>query len=396
MDQHSEARRHTVLFVDDEEKARKYFARACAERANVITAGSVAEAMELLEGDGGEIAVLVTDQRMPGETGVELLRKVRDTRPDIVRMLTTAYTEISDAIDAVNRGEIFRYITKPWDIQQLRTELTQALTFYELRRERDLLLREKLNVWQRMVDANRVRDLVVMAGSFVHLRNALPAVAAFLRQVGTERDAEQSGLSDWRSLDLWSLTQNEIERMLAIASAVLECTASGAGGETFPDTVNVGRIVEEAAERLSTGSPPVDIRYEGEAGVTLKGNGAILGRLVELLAKRIGGREPVRIAVSSESVGIVQLLFVGGAGANRWLGLGSLPGREPGEVHALAEMLAVYLLCFHHAGQLVVEPALPEGVQALVRLPLDPDATAVPSLPPYWLEDILAAFEPSD
>ena len=132
--------RPAVLFVDDEPHSIKYFARAFERDFRVLTAASVAEAEELLAKESDEVGVLITDQRMPVQTGVQLLDRVKSNYPDIVRLLTTAYADLDDAVVAVNRGEIHRYILKPWDIEALRAELHNALDLYRRRRyEKDLL-----------------------------------------------------------------------------------------------------------------------------------------------------------------------------------------------------------------------------------------------------------------
>ena len=95
-----------ILYVDDEAMALKYFERLVSPLAPVITAGSVEEGRAMLKAHGAEVAVLVCDQRMPGEHGNELLRHAREYYPGVVRMLTTAYSEIGDAIEAINAGEI--------------------------------------------------------------------------------------------------------------------------------------------------------------------------------------------------------------------------------------------------------------------------------------------------
>ncbi|MCL7451409.1 response regulator, partial [Staphylococcus aureus] len=119
-----------VLFVDDETKALKYFTRCFQQEFNVLTAGSGAEARQVLAQRGQGIAVLLTDQRMPVSDGISLLSEAKERYPHIVRLLTTAYTNIDEAIAAVNRGEVRRYITKPWNLQTLRGELTNALELY--------------------------------------------------------------------------------------------------------------------------------------------------------------------------------------------------------------------------------------------------------------------------
>lgn len=136
-------KRLAVLFVDDESKALKYFTRSFNREFNVLTAGSGAEAREILVNHGRNIAVLLTDQRMPISDGVSLLSETKERYPQIVRLLTTAYSDIEDAIAAVNRGEVRRYITKPWDLQVLRGELTDAMEYYRQQEHIRELLNER-------------------------------------------------------------------------------------------------------------------------------------------------------------------------------------------------------------------------------------------------------------
>ncbi len=123
-----------MLFVDDEVNILKSLARLFrAEPLRVFTASSAAEALALL---GSEpVQVVVSDQRMPGTTGVKLLAQVRERRPDVVRILLTGHTEIGVAIEAINHGEIFRLLTKPWNDDELRATVRQALADCAIRAE---------------------------------------------------------------------------------------------------------------------------------------------------------------------------------------------------------------------------------------------------------------------
>lgn len=148
-----------ILFVDDEPTAVKYFQRAVETLAPVVTAATVSEGKRLLDQHADTLAVLISDQRMPGGYGNELLQYAHDRHPHIVRILTTAYSELGHTIDAVNQGQIHRYIQKPWDLSALKMELKQALDLAALRREHAQLLREKLMVRQTQTISNRIGTL---------------------------------------------------------------------------------------------------------------------------------------------------------------------------------------------------------------------------------------------
>src|SRR5581483_10044750 len=87
-------KKFAILYVDDEEKSLKYFARAFEDQFRVLTAANAQDGLKLLEERGEDIGVLMTDQRMPGEKGVWLLEKSRNLHPNIIRILATAYADM--------------------------------------------------------------------------------------------------------------------------------------------------------------------------------------------------------------------------------------------------------------------------------------------------------------
>ncbi|KAB8041639.1 response regulator [Janthinobacterium aquaticum] len=207
----------TILYVDDEANALKYFQRAIAPLAEVLTAMSVEEGKRILDENAGRISVLVSDQRMPGAYGNELLSYAWDRYPDIVRILTTAYSEIEHTVEAVNQGQIHRYIQKPWDIAALRMELKQALALAQLRSEHAQLLREKLLVRQRQAVANRIGALYALCASLAGPEQQLP-VEAYLSAALTAGVTPPE--PDWLLMDYADLVSSEAFRSTAFGAAV--------------------------------------------------------------------------------------------------------------------------------------------------------------------------------
>ncbi len=124
----------TVLFVDDEVNILRALQRLFRhEDWEVLCAQRPSEALELLE--KSPCQVIVSDHRMPEMSGSDLLSAVRTRHPDVVRVMLTGYTEMNVAVDAINRGEIFRLATKPWNDQELRATLRLAFDHYELKQE---------------------------------------------------------------------------------------------------------------------------------------------------------------------------------------------------------------------------------------------------------------------
>jgi signal transduction histidine kinase len=136
----STPRRHTVLVVDDEPDVVKSVKDLLRLDYRVLGATSAAEGMEILHKE--EVHVVMTDQRMPAMTGVEFLKEVRGEAPEAVRLLFTGYADIHAVIDAINQGNVYRYITKPWDPDELQTIIREACERYDLIVDRKLLLAE--------------------------------------------------------------------------------------------------------------------------------------------------------------------------------------------------------------------------------------------------------------
>ena len=130
--------KHPILVVDDEPEILFSLRGLLRREFDVSTAESGQEAMEILQ--QRPIHVVMTDQRMPAMTGVELLSRVQGEWPDAIRMVFTGYSDIKAVIDSINQGHIFRYITKPWDPDELRAVLHQACEEYDRIVERKRLL----------------------------------------------------------------------------------------------------------------------------------------------------------------------------------------------------------------------------------------------------------------
>ncbi len=253
-----------ILYVDDEPMALKYFERLVSPLAPVITAQSVEQGKAVLAARAGEIAVLVTDQRMPGAYGNELLRHTREFHPRIVRMLTTAYSELGEAIEAINSGEIYRYITKPWEMASLHADLRNALELAELRSERDQLINEKLLVQQQQLVGNRLADLVMLATAISpHAVSSPDAALDRFAQAAIAAGCKMPSAS-WHQWDHAGLLQAEAQRGAALALALVRWQTSFAGERTPPRALLVladamGGTLNGQVVRLPSAAPITDL-----------------------------------------------------------------------------------------------------------------------------------------
>jgi FixJ family two-component response regulator len=195
-----------VLFVDDEEKTRKYFCRLFGDKFNILVANDGMQGLEVFNENIDNIAVVVTDQRMPNMTGSQLLEKVSELKPSCIRILSTAYADIDTAIEAVNKGGLYQYITKPWEINDLEAAIVRALDLYSIQQERDALLRQKLSSVEMLASSDRVLSIATMAvfrhEELSHVGEALRALVE-LAEIGAKDDVKEVGIDpsiNWREL----------------------------------------------------------------------------------------------------------------------------------------------------------------------------------------------------
>ena len=128
---------YKIMIVDDEPANLRTLERLFRPNYQVVTAPSGAEALALL--DQHDVALLISDQRMPAMTGIELMVKTVAIRPQMVKILLTGYTDVGALIEALNSGLVYRYLTKPWNNDDLRTTVTRALEHYESIKSKHIL-----------------------------------------------------------------------------------------------------------------------------------------------------------------------------------------------------------------------------------------------------------------
>lgn len=125
---------YKIMVVDDESANLRLLERLFRHRYQVITAQSGAEALELLKQH--DVALLITDQRMPNMTGIELLKNTAELRPHMVRIILTGYTDVGALVEAINCGQVYKYVTKPWSNDELRLTVERAIEHYESNKSR--------------------------------------------------------------------------------------------------------------------------------------------------------------------------------------------------------------------------------------------------------------------
>ena len=136
----------SVLYIDDEAHNLVSFKASFRRTFNVYTAESAEEGGKIL--DENKIHVILSDQRMPKMTGIEFFESIKESHPDPIRILITGYTDINAVIDAINRGQVYKYLTKPWNEEDVKNFVEKAYEVFRLRKENTELT-------DKLLDANK-------------------------------------------------------------------------------------------------------------------------------------------------------------------------------------------------------------------------------------------------
>jgi DNA-binding NtrC family response regulator len=287
--------RFPVLVVDDEQDNLDAFRFNFGKQFRLLYASSGEQALELARTNA--IAVVVTDQRMPRMTGLELLRAVRAVRPTAVGIIVTAFTDVDVLIESINLGRIYRYVTKPWDSKEMRGILTQAVERFHLGEENDRL-NERLAQYAGLLasDAHGDFDFGAIVGEAPALRHVLGRVEQVAQTSATVLLRGETGTGKElvaRAIHINSARESKPfvkVNCAALASGVLESELFGHEKGAFTGAVSrrPGRF-----ELADGGTLFLDEIGDVPAEIQVK----LLRVLQEREFERVGGTETVKVDV---------------------------------------------------------------------------------------------------
>ena len=231
---------HSLLIIDDEVEITKSLYRQFRRKYNVHIATSAAEALPIMEKE--RIQVVLSDQRMPGMTGIDFFNKIKDKYPDALKLILTGYSDIEAVIGAINEGQIFRYLTKPWNNVELEVAIDEAFEKYELitnnRRlmnqlqEANLLLEKKVAERTKKLEQSNVKlkNLNIEKNKYVgmvahDLRNPIGVAFSFSDLI----ISDYSGFSEAEHLHFLKIIQERCSFALNLIEGFLDTSKIESG-----------------------------------------------------------------------------------------------------------------------------------------------------------------------
>ncbi|HEX3902886.1 MAG TPA: sigma-54 dependent transcriptional regulator [Polyangia bacterium] len=284
-----------VLVVDDESDNLDAFRFNFGRTFRLLLAGSGEEALALARAE--DVAVIVTDQRMPRMTGLDLLKAARELRPDAVGIIVTAFTDVDVLIESINLGRIYRYVTKPWDSKEVRGVLTHAVERFALLRE-NRRLEEQLSAYVGMLskEAHSEFSFGAIVGESPSLRDVLARVEQVAQTSSTVLLRGETGTGKEmvaRAIHINSAREAKPFVRVncgALAPGVLESELFGHEKGSFTGAVarRLGRFELADGGTLfldEVGDLPLDVQVK------------LLRVLQERELERVGGAETIKIDV---------------------------------------------------------------------------------------------------
>jgi response regulator RpfG family c-di-GMP phosphodiesterase len=264
---------YKLLIVDDEIPNLRLLERLFSRDFQCLTAASGPDAIRLLEQH--DVAILITDQRMPGMTGIELLKRTARLRPHMVRILLTGYTEVEALVEAINSGLVYMYITKPWNNDDLKLRVSRACEHYQNNKNRHalsdanqrLLLRLKEvkgTVVSSLADMLRIRD----KHAYAHAQRVRHYALMIASKVGLSEEQQEdlsvaALLHNLGRIDVFrnggaSVRVSGVEQTISQAHAECEARLLHA----LPELANVAELVSCLSENFDGSGTPRGLTAE--------------------------------------------------------------------------------------------------------------------------------------
>lgn len=371
-----------VLAVDDEPDNLDVLAMILEDDWDVFTATSGPEALAVMEAQG-PVDLVVADQRMPGMTGVELLAEVARRWPETLSFVLTGYSDVEPIVEAVNRGAVHRFLLKPWEAEEMRAAVADAM---ELKANRAALrrivaaldarraelqrnLRDLRRAQARLLATERLSTLGRLTSGIMHdVRNQLTAMMLLVRTLQTEMADEEVQRAGRQAL-------GTLEKLYGIVQEV-NTFARNATAELRPQTIDTRRLLEEAIGQvhgLGQGHE-LEVPIEVERGAeVIRGDRAWIRQAIEALLRRTEAGAPsgtrLRLLARDDAEGqtVLELRRLPAEARDAGAGLRQADEDAGEPASGLAVELA-RLAAEAHNGSLAIDPRSDGGTSIVFRI----------------------------
>lgn len=352
-----------ILYVDDEVKSLKYFEAIFEDIAHIHVASSPEEGLHIFKANHENIGLVLSDKKMPNISGLDFLAMVREVNPEPLRFLVTAFADLDVAVDALNDGLLYSYLSKPWDPSDLEHRIIKALGHYALAQEKERLVREKANAFRDLMMADKAASIGILStGLNHHMRNALTVMRTFHDllpyQLADEIEGEPQDAAFWSSY--YEEVGGQIDRMTSMLGNLAEGTRSHTldlNGE-----IDLQETVNEASNLVFGERDDISVAVSASSAIPkIKGDPSRISQMFRLLFDEVtsslkkGGEVAINLSAAADAETVVIEVIDNGfplpvKDLNRVFDPFYVRSDRPEELGT--NLMACYLTVFYHGGRI--------------------------------------------
>jgi len=372
-----------ILYVDDEVKSLKYFKAIFDQVAPIYVASSPEEGYRVFVENHERIGLVISDKKMPNESGLDFLQRIREFDPNPLRILVTAYADLNVAVDALNDGLLYSYLSKPWDPVELEQRLVEAMRHFCLTQERERLIEEKAEALNHLMMADKAASIgILSSGLNHHLRNALTVLRTFYDmlpyQLREEIGGEPQDDSFWG--EYYGEVGSQINRMTSMLTNLADGTRNSA--IEIEAGIDLVETMRQAGELVLEDSPAIDFSIQATDTLPpISGDRQKIGQMARLLfmeaksSLKEGGNIEIHFRSASDE-SAVRITFIDDGqlipegDLERLFDPFFVRSDKPEELGT--NLMACYLTVFHHGGGIRAKRTGDGRNAVVVTLPIEP------------------------
>ena len=372
-----------ILYVDDEVKSLKYFEAIFDQIAPIYVAPGPEEGFRIFSENHKKIGLVISDKKMPNESGLDFLQRIREFDPNPLRILVTAYADLNVAVDALNDGLLYSYLSKPWDPVELEQRLVESMRHFCLTQERERLIEEKAEALNHLMMADKAASIgILSSGLNHHLRNALTVLRTFYDMLPYQLREELGG--EPRDDAFWGEYYGEVGSQISRMTSMLSNLADGTRNSAIEIDAGIDLVetMRCAGEIVLEDSPAIAFSLQATDGLPLiSGDRQKIGQMARLLfleaksSLKEGGNIEINVRSASDE-SAVRITFIDDGqlipegDLERLFDPFFVRSDKPEELGT--NLMACYLTVFHHGGGIRAKRTEDGRNAVIVSLPIEP------------------------
>lgn len=274
-----------ILYVDDELLSLKYFKEIFQEKAAIFIADTPEKGIELFIENQNQIGVVLSDKTMPGMSGLDFLKKIEEINPEPLRILVTAFKDLSEAVDSLNSGLLHSYLSKPWKPEDMQIKIQKSLDLFWIKQQKAQLLRDRSTMFREMMMAEKVSNIETLSIGFSqNVTKSIGAIRSYFDNIPSQLNQELAGKPPEDNFfwsEYYSSVCKQIERIESIFAGLSGCITLNQPDSTLsiePDII-LANLISEVGSAETSKFHDINFVVRGELEYKIEGDPVKLLRM---------------------------------------------------------------------------------------------------------------------